>query len=237
MPQANELRRIRVLIADDQHLFAESLKFILEGESGGEIEVAAIAEDGKQAVAMAETARPDIVLMDVRMPVMDGVKATSIIRRLHPEAKILMLTTFDDDELVYEALHAGARGYVLKSIDPKELLDSIKAVHSGSFCLSSSIGLKLVDIMAGETERIREDATVAAMSGSSGLSRREAEILLHVGRGKRNQDIADVLCISEKTVRNHLSSIYFKLNMHNRLQLITHVSRLLRSTASVDRIS
>ncbi len=148
---------IRVLIADDQPLFAESLKFVLEGESRGAIQVLAIAEDGRRAVDIANQTVPDIVLMDIRMPVMDGVEATARIHRAHTSVKTIILTTFDDDELAVSALSGGASGYVLKNVKPKDLIRCIEAVHEGAYYISPTVGIKLFDMMKSSGQEAEDD--------------------------------------------------------------------------------
>lgn len=233
--------RIRVLIADDQKLFAGSLKIVLQGYGDGEIEVVDIAENGRQAVALAEMHRPDLVLMDVRMPEMDGVEATRIIRERMPDVKIMILTTFDDDKYVMEGLGYGASGYILKNIAPEELVTSVAAIHAGTFLVSSSVGSKLVSQVSGgavpggrvagkpvEMEvGCGEDAfpgpPIQAGEGAAilsrrypGLSSREAEVLWLIACNYDNRDIANALFIAEQTVKNYASRIYAKIGVDNR---------------------
>jgi DNA-binding NarL/FixJ family response regulator len=218
-----------VLIVDDQHLFAESLKFVLHGESEGKILVTDIAENGKTAVDLVKKNKPDIVLMDIRMPVMDGVEATIQIHNHSSEVKIIILTTFDDDELAVSALSGGASGYVLKDVDPKDLIRCIETVHKGAYYISPSVGIKLFDMIKPAEQGFdseRERLIIGYLNHIPKLSRREGEILYYVARAKSNKEIANELCISEKTVKNHLNSIYTKLKIHNRLQLINHILAL-----------
>ena len=218
---------IRVLIADDQHLFAESLRFVLHGESEGRIEVVGIAGNGSEAVEFVHGHAVDVILMDIRMPEMDGVEATAAIHSSRPDIEIMILTTFDDDELAVAALSHGASAYVLKDVDPPDLIRSIEAVHHGAFYISRSVGLKLMDKVRSEgapRESRRADAVVTLMNEAPSLSRREAEVLYLAARALTNKGIADELVISEKTVKNHLTSIYHKLSIHNRLQLIQYVT-------------
>jgi DNA-binding NarL/FixJ family response regulator len=220
---------IRVMIVDDQNLFAEGLKYVLEGESKGQIEVIGIAGDGMQGIAMAHRKKPDVVLMDIRMPVMDGVQATDVIHHDHPQMNILILTTFDDDELAYHALSCGAKGYVLKSVAPEDIVLAVNAVTRGAVYLSPSVGFKVVDMLSAPG---REGASEPGLSPSVILAKiptltlREAEILSQVMAARRNTDIAERLFISEKTVKNHISSIYDKLGIHNRLRLMNYVNGL-----------
>ena len=216
---------IKVLIVDDQHLFAESLKFVLQGESEGRIEVVGVAENGREAVTMVEENVPDVILMDIRMPVMDGFEATARIHAAYPEIKIMILTTFDDDELAVNALSHGATGYVLKDVDPPDLILSIEAVHKGAFYISPSVGFKLVDIITHEDGAEEKKRLVPKiLQQHPRLTRREAEILFLAARACTNKDIGVQLHISEKTVKNHMSSIYAKLGIHNRLHLINQIT-------------
>ena len=223
------MESIYVLIVDDQHLFAESLKFVLQGESKGRIEVVGIAENGQEAVEFTDAREPDIVLMDIRMPVMDGVQATAIIHESHPDVKVIILTTFDDDEFAVSALSHGAIGYVLKDVDPPDLIRCIEAVHNGAYFISPSVGTKLFESGssgAKDGEGGKDRLVLGYLNELPSLSRREGEILFYVVKAHSNKEIAIELSISEKTVKNHLGSIYEKLNIHNRLQLMNHILRL-----------
>ena len=220
------MKPIRVLIVDDQHLFAESLKFVLRGESKGRIEVIGIGENGKDAIALTERSHPDVILMDIRMPVMDGVEATAVIHKKHPGRKIMILTTFDDDELAVNALSNGATGYVLKDVDPSDLILSIEAVSKGAFYISRSVGFRLFDSKkpgADGADKEKETFVLYMIRNTRSLTRREAEILYLAAKGRTNKSIGEDLSISEKTVKNHIGSIYEKLKVHNRLQLINYV--------------
>jgi DNA-binding NarL/FixJ family response regulator len=221
---------IRVAIADDQHLFAESLKVVLEGESENEFEVCGIASDGKEAIELVSNTEPDVVLMDIRMPVMDGVQATAHIHEHHPNVRIMILTTFDDDELAVSALSAGATGYILKNVRPAELIVSIRALATGALYVSPTVGRKLVEkarLEGDDSDRKASLQTSVLLSHYPSLTRREAEILRCVARAWSNKEIASRLSVSEKTVKNHLTAIFDKLNNHNRLQLISQTAALL----------
>lgn len=220
---------ISILIVDDQHLFAESLRIVLHTEIEGKFEVIGIAENGKEALDFVSHRLPDIILMDIRMPVMDGVEATLEIHTAHPEVKIIILTTFDDDELAVSALNRGACGYVVKDVDPPDLIRCIEAVYNGAYFISPSVGIKLFD--SGSTGHHgdineKESMLIGYLNEIPTLSPREGEILYYIVKAYSNLRIANELNISEKTVKNHLSSIYEKLNIHNRLQLINHVLQL-----------
>lgn len=223
------MKPISILIVDDQHLFAESLRIVLHTEIEGKFEVVGIAENGKDALDFVSRRLPDIILMDIRMPVMDGVEATLKIHAAHPEIKIIILTTFDDDELAVSALSRGAYGYVVKDVDPPDLIRCIEAVYNGAYFISPSVGIKLFDTESkGHREKMNEKEAMVLgyLNEIPTLSPREGEILFYIVKAYSNTKIADELNISEKTVKNHLSSIYEKLNIHNRLQLINHVLQL-----------
>ena len=218
------------MIVDDQHLFAESLKYVLQGESLGKITVLHIAANGKEAIEFVQETQPDVILMDIRMPVMDGVEATKRIHNQFPHINIMILTTFDDDQLAYEALNRGAIGYVLKNIDPPDLVLSVRSVHRGIMFISPSVGFKLVGKMnipsiegMQQTDPNSGSMVTKIIHLFPGLSIREAEIITEILKANRNKEIARNLCISENTVKNHLSSIYDKINIHNRLGLINHI--------------
>ena len=224
------MEKIGVLIVDDQDLFAKGLELVLLGEGKGEIQVLGIAGNGEEAIEMTGELRPDIILMDIRMPKMDGVRATEIIMQEYPATRILILTTFDDDEYAYNALSAGARGFVLKNVPPHELVLSIRALKNDALYVSSSVGFKVVNMMRMGNRRIQVEKGLidSILSHMPGLTLREAEVLTYVVRGKRNTEISEKLYISEKTVKNHISAIYEKLSIHNRLQVIAYVNDLLK---------
>lgn len=214
--------RIKVLIADDQDLFASGIQIMLKGPGKDDFSVVGIATNGREAVSMTGRLRPDIVLMDVRMPVMDGVEATRLIHESYPDVKILILTTFDDDSYVIDALNNGALGYILKSVSPDDLLMSIKAVHNGSFLVSPSIGYKLVQ-HAGEGAHAGGQADAHyrgevnyLMSCFATLTTREAEILNLLMTDNDNREIAEKLFLAEQTVKNRISAIYAKLGVTGR---------------------
>ena len=222
---------IRVVIADDQRLFAESLQFVLQGASQGRVEVTGIAENGEEAVSMVKRDRPAVVLMDVRMPVMDGVQATRIIHKNYPETKVLILTTFDDDDLAVRALSSGATGYVLKDVAAEDLILSIEAVAKGVFYIAPSVGLKLIDKMSTREqhdESAKQRAVAGLIARYAAFTRREAEIVYLAALALTNAEIGTQLSISDKTVKNHLSAIFGKLKIHSRLQLISRIAPVLQ---------
>jgi len=209
------MNRIRVLLVDDQALFVESLRTVIE-RSAEDIEVIGIARNGAEAVEAALNVPCDLVVMDVRMPVMDGVEATKRICAARPAARIMMLTTFEDDEYVKEALEHGAAGYILKDIAPAELIAAIRVVAGGAFLSAPSVAKSLIRRAylkpefspTPEPEWLRQ------------LSRREREILGHLVEGRTNKEIAAELCIAEQTVRNHISVVYDKMGVADRSQAV-----------------
>jgi DNA-binding NarL/FixJ family response regulator len=206
---------IRVLLADDQALVRAGFRVLIESEP--DIEVAGEAANGEEAVARAREGKPDVVLMDIRMPVLDGIEATRRIAGDESMAgvKVLILTTFEADEYVFEALRAGAAGFVLKDIEPTDLLKAIRVVASGEALLSPSVTRRLIAAFAGKpAHRIRSTKDL------SSLTDREKEILGLVGAGKSNDEIATELFVSPATVKTHVSRVMSKLYAHDRAQLV-----------------
>jgi DNA-binding NarL/FixJ family response regulator len=219
---------IRILLVDDQQLFSDNLKLMLETLTE-DIRVVGIATDGEMAVSMAEDVAPDLILMDVRMPGMDGVQATKIIHQDHPDIKIVMLTTFLDDTYVEDALQYGAYGYILKSIRSEDLIASLRAISRGSVLFSPAILQKLIpriDPKLAVDEHEESDHDNEYHEIISHLGNREKDILKLVAKGYNNKKIADTLFISEPTVRNYISSIYAKVGSKDRLQVISIAQRV-----------
>lgn len=208
---------IRIVIADDQELFTHNLKIVLETRAP-DMKVVAVAHDGIAAVEYAVQLKPDVVLMDVRMPKLDGVRAVHTLRDKPVRPRIIMLTTFDDDEYVHDALTYGAVGYILKDISPDLLISSIRAVMDGTVSISPAVAAKLVQqasakIIDPVEKRLAEQYDLEE------LSKREHEVLRLLAEGMLNPQIADELSIAEQTVKNYVSSIYFKLGLHDRTEL------------------
>lgn len=221
------MSKIRVIIVDDQLLFAESLKTVLETRSDS-IEVISIACNGKEAVKMAEIHKPDLILMDIRMPEMNGVMATKLIREKFPEIKILMLTTFDDDEYIHDALSYGATGFLLKNTPPEELISSINAARNGLVLISPSVAEHLTHGMGNNIKQQKKNKNLEkAPEWLLKLSKREKQVLKLLSEGLDNKDIARELFIAEQTVKNHVSLIYSKLGIHDRLEAMKMVENLL----------
>ncbi len=206
---------IKVLIADDQELIHESLRIVLNMNS--DMEVIGVAENGAEALAALKHKRPDIILMDVRMPEIDGVECTRLIKELYPEIKIIILTTFDDDEYVYNALKYGASGYLLKGVSVTELSNAIRTVVSGGAMINPNIVTKVVKLFSAMAQH--NLAVQVEENGELQLTRTERNIVCQVGRGLSNREIATKLRLSEGTVRNNLSTALSKLNLRDRTQL------------------
>ena len=214
---AAELDTIRVLICDDHALFRRGLVMVLESEDG--IDVVAEAEDGEDAVARAEETVPDVVLMDVRMPKMSGIEATRAIADVVPSAKILMLTVSDEEEDLYEAVKAGATGYLLKEISIEEVANAIRSVTTGQSLISPSMASKLLT----EFNNLAKQAQQKVMAPK--LTDRELQVLKLVAQGLSNREVAEELFISENTVKNHVRNILEKLHLHSRMEAVVYAVR------------
>jgi DNA-binding NarL/FixJ family response regulator len=207
---------IRVLIVDDQPLLRTGFRMILSAES--DLEVVGEAADGRAGVDLARRLKPDVVLMDVRMPVMDGVEATQRLAGPGVEGpvKVLILTTFDLDEYVFEALRAGASGFLLKDTPAEDLIDAIRVVAAGEALLAPSITRRLLDRFAGRLPSAK--ATVPVRLAD--LTEREHEVLLLLSKGLSNAEVAGLLFLSEATVKTHVSRILMKLDLRDRVQAV-----------------
>ncbi|HET6738003.1 MAG TPA: response regulator transcription factor [Kribbella sp.] len=204
----------RLLIVDDEALVRAGLKMILESDD--DLEVVAEAGDGADAAAMVQEHRPDVVLMDIRMPRLDGLAATREVQALPDPPKIVVLTTFDLDDYVFRALQAGASGFLLKDTPPRELVQAIKVVAAGDAMLSPAVTRRLIGHFAGDP---RADRRRTAQARISKLTDREREVLVAVGRGLQNADIGRKLFMSEATVKAHVSRALVKLDATNRVQV------------------
>ena len=210
---------IRVLIADDQALFRRGLYVVLGTEEG--IEVVAEAENGEEAIQKAAELAPDVVLMDVRMPKVNGIESARQIRADVPTTKILMLTVSDEEDDLYEAIKAGANGYLLKEISVEEVAEAIRAVVQGQSLISPSMASKLLNEFNALVKRAEEKQQFPAPA----LTTREIEVLRLVAKGMSNREIADDLYISENTVKNHVRNILEKLHLHNRMEAVIYAVR------------
>jgi len=208
--------RIRIVIADDQPLVRAGLKMMLEVEP--DIEIVGEAADGVEAVRVVRSAAPDVVLMDVRMPQLDGIAATRTLLdgRLSSPPKVLMLTTFDLDEYVYEALRAGASGFVLKDLSPEQLVDAIRVVAGGEALLAPTVTKRMI------TEYVRRPPAQARQPPRAleDLTPREREMLTYVAKGMSNAEIAAAAFVSEPTVKTHVARILMKLGLRDRVQVV-----------------
>jgi DNA-binding NarL/FixJ family response regulator len=202
---------IRVLIADDHELFRDGLKALLL--TAPDTEVVGEAATGKEAILLAAECQPDVILMDLQMPELDGIEATRHIVRTSPHINVLMVTMFEDDPSVFAAMRAGARGYVLKGAKHDEMLRAIRAVSSGEAIFSPSVAARMMSFFAASRSVIPEEVF-------PDLTNREREVLTLIARGESNADIAHALTISVKTVRNHVSNIYSKLQVADRAQAV-----------------
>ncbi|MFP5578050.1 MAG: response regulator [Acidimicrobiia bacterium] len=210
---------IRVMICDDHALFRRGLIMVLEAED--DIEVVAEAEDGEDAVEKAVEFVPDVVLMDVRMPGVNGIEATRRIAEKVPTAKILMLTVSDEEEDLYEAVKAGATGYLLKEVSIEEVAPAARAVVAGQSLISPSMASKLLGEFSNLAKRAEERSSVPTPR----LTERELEVLRLVALGKSNREIAGDLYISENTVKNHVRNILEKLHLHTRMEAVMYAVR------------
>ena len=219
--------KIRVLLVDDHVLFVESLRTVID-KRARDIAVLGIALNGEDAIRMSAELTPDIILMDIRMPGMSGVECTRIIKERTPGVQIMMLTTFDDDEYILQALGHGAVGYLLKDADPSFLISAIRSVHRGGVLIAPQVAKKLLGRLVprgpdGEARPAADGAAEAAggrRTAIDSLSRREHEVLIQLAKGLTNREIADALFIAEQTVKNHVSEIYAKLGVHDRAQAL-----------------
>lgn len=200
---------IRVLVCDDQAIVCEGLRVILGTASG--IEVVSVAHDGAQALELIPEAKPDVVLMDLKMPGMNGIQATRLIREQHPQVRVLVLTTYDADEWVFDAIRSGASGYLLKDTPREELIAAVKETAEGKTPVDSNVAGKLFAHIAQSTPA--PDTSVA-----DSLSDREREVLRLLARGLSNAEIAKRLYLSEGTIRNYVSGVLAKLGVADRTQ-------------------
>lgn len=204
---------IKVLIVDDQKIIREGLSMMLGLDST--ISIAGQVTNGKDAIAFLDKNQVDLILMDIRMPIMDGVEATKIIKEKYPNIKILILTTFNEDKYIFEGLKNGADGYLLKDIGSEELINAIKTVYNGNMLLQPDVAKKMIDSIQNNDSicnNINEDIFRQ-------LTKREYEIAILVGEGKSNKEISNNLFITQGTVKNHITKILDKLDLRDRTQL------------------
>ncbi|MGI9018048.1 MAG: response regulator [Euzebya sp.] len=218
MTEADQSDPIKVIVADDHALFRRGLFMVLESET--DIDVVAEANDGDEVVELATQHIPDLVLMDVRMPGTSGIEATKAIKEKVPSTKILMLTISDEEEDLYDAIKAGASGYLLKEISIDEVADAIRSVHAGQSLISPSMASKLLNEFAMMAKKDEKQQMPAPR-----LTDREMEVLTQVAKGMNNRDIAKELFISENTVKNHVRNILEKLHLHSRMEAVVYAVR------------
>lgn len=211
-------RRVRVVLVDDENLVRAGLRMILEGDPT--IEIVGECSDGIEALAAVGEVQPDLVLMDIRMPRMDGISASKRIMELYPGVKILVLTTFDVDDMVFAALKMGVNGFLLKDTVPAELVSAIHAVAEGRTTLSESVTRTLIEAASSAPPNARRGMALKKMAQ---LTEREHEIATAVARGLSNSDIAEKLFISLSTVKSHIGRVLEKLDAENRVQVAIYV--------------
>lgn len=202
---------IKVLLADDQAMIRSGLRMILESEA--DLLVIGEAENGEEAIRLSRREKPDVVLMDVRMPGVDGLEATRQIHQTLPEVKIIVLTTFDLDEYIYAALRGGASGFLLKDADSETLIRAIRIVAAGDALIAPSVTKRLINEFASRP-------TPPRIEGLDDLTEREIEVLEQMARGLSNAEIAEALFVSETTVKSHVSHLLTKLQLRDRVQAV-----------------
>lgn len=217
---------IRVLLVDDQKLIRQGIQTLLELEP--DLEVVGAAENGREAIAAVERLQPDVALMDVRMPEMDGVAATRVLSERFPQVGVIILTTFDDDEYVFEGLKAGARGYLLKDVSSDDIAAAVRTVAAGGALIQPSIARKVV----AEFTRLAAGPVNSPVSAPpveplvQPLTERELDVLRALANGLSNREIADKLVITEGTVKNHVSNLLAKLDVRDRTQAVLKAQAL-----------
>ena len=211
--------KTRLLIVDDQQIYAEGLKYVIESRTDDFV-IVGIASNGEEALTKSRELKPDVILMDVRMPVVDGVEATRRIIEKYPDIKILILTTFDDDEYVRYTMEHGAVGYLLKNKPPEELIDSLRALNSGILQIDPAVSGKLFQ------QRQKKAEFDEIVQHLRTLTQREREVIRLLVEAKTVVQISKELEIAEQTVRNHVSNIYFKLGIHNKIEIIRYINQI-----------
>lgn len=222
----SESRRIRILVADDHVLFRRGLVRLLDAEP--DFEVVGEATDGWEALDRAASCRPDVVLMDVRMPQAGGLDAARRLREMRPEVKVVMLSLSEDDQDIFDAIRVGARGYLLKTIEPQELIDAVRQVLRGEAVLSGGLAGRILREFARQAER-----PAGTEDPPARLSHREEEVLALITEGRSNKEIAVVLDLAESAVKNHVKQILAKLHLQNRVQAAIYASAAGRTGGPV----
>ncbi|WCF11169.1 response regulator transcription factor [Paenibacillus thiaminolyticus] len=218
---------MKVMIVDDQEIVREGLKMILSMYK--EVSVIGEVPNGRVLLEQLEVMNPDVILMDIRMPVMDGITAAQLVKERHPEIKVIILTTFDEDEYIIQGLKNGVEGYILKDSGSADILNAIKTVYAGSVLLNPKVTERMVEaISSGQDNSMpsRQEAPVPDKLGL--LTPREAEVARHILSGSSNKEIAQALFVTEGTVKNYVSRILDKLECRNRTELVLYLSKLGR---------
>jgi len=201
---------MKIIIVDDQNIMLQGLSMIVSKDE--DIEVVGLASNGEEALSLCARHKVEVVLMDIRMPVMNGVEATKLIKGQYPETKVLILTTFNDDEFIFGSLQNGASGYLLKDASPSEIIQGIKTVHEGGTLINPEVATKVV-------RRLSEVKKATVDERTKTLTQREEDICHYLGEGLNNKEIGENLYISEGTVKNNITRILDKLNLRDRTQL------------------
>lgn len=205
---------IKLLLADDQDILTEGLKLILGAEE--DIEIVGTANNGNKAYDLCRVRKPDVVLMDIQMPEVNGVGATAMIKKEFPHIKIIVLTTFNDDEYIYDALKNGASGYLLKDTSPMEILKAVRTVYNGGALIQSEVAVKVIDKFS---QLAKDNADKHIDPKVQQLTEREIEICRLIAEGKNNQEISEELFLSQGTIKNHITKVLLKLDLRDRTQL------------------
>ncbi|MFC1437397.1 response regulator transcription factor [Streptacidiphilus sp. N1-10] len=213
-----ETEGVRILLVDDHQLVRLGFRLLLDAQPG--LRVVGEAGDGAEALRLIGRTAPDVVLMDVRMPQLDGVEATQRITAEFPHTRVLVLTTFDHDEYAFAALRAGAAGFIVKSIEAHALIDAVRTIAAGDAVVSPRITRRLLETFAGQLPADGRPAPEREDPRLARLSTREREVVIEVGRGRPNAEIARCLSLSETTVKSHLRRIMAKLDLHERAQVV-----------------
>lgn len=211
---------IKVVIVDDQEIVREGLKMILSLHE--EVEIIGEVSNGDELLKLMETKTPEVVLMDIRMPVMNGIEATKIMKNRYPNVKIIILTTFNEDEYIFEGLKNGADGYILKDSDSNEIMSAIKSATSGEVMLNPKVTVKVINALNSMKSENKSEKNKLIES----LTPREREVAKHVFQGENNKEIANKLFVTEGTIKNYVSKIFEKLEVNSRAELIV----MLRGT-------
>ena len=211
------MHRIKVLLADDHVLVREGTRQLLEREE--DIQVVAEAGDGEEAVRLAAQTRPDVALVDIAMPKLNGIESTSQIKEVSPATAVLILTAYDDDQYVFALLEAGAAGYLLKSVRGRDLVEAIRAVNAGESALHPAIARKVIDHLSRSSSQLPESSATAVPT------ERELEVLRLAAKGLSNREIADDLCLSARTIQAHLGTIFTKMDVGSRTEAVVQALR------------